>query len=508
MTDTGSNAAIKLARQWISHCSKHHTCAAPLPFFQYAQCRPARLLDIKSKHPHIRLVNANSAQLNHTNLKYAALSHCWGDQSVKGMLKTTCANVADRERGIDYGSLPRTFQDAVRVARELGFHLLWIDALCIVQDSPADWELEAAKMGAIYSSAAVTLAAQCSDGPGGGLFRSPGLPSNAAAVIGDTAHGRSRLSFIARYAGLKDPFKGHLSSRGWCFQENIMSPRVLHFTDSGIIWECRAESRSHLGAFHPAEDRAGCSMTKTFLLGDRDVFASWYEAIVPDYSRRRFTLLSDKSTALKPIVEAIRWKRQVGSFNGGVWDGQLAQGLAWSRVGGRGEHRHVPPTPTIPGLPEGSYVPKASWSWISHSFPVQYESQMESLYTPMVQLVIPDRYSLGDYGIQGYVNGATLNMPEGEIVVDRGPRDVNLIGQPVLDYLAMSQEVFLVALLSNFGRPHNVAQGGERKMVFLVLNKYNRRIGLLRYSLGVEDRASQKVAAWFRAFTVTTLLLQ
>ncbi|KAK1502880.1 hypothetical protein CTAM01_04869 [Colletotrichum tamarilloi] len=37
-------------------------------------------------------------------------------------------------------SLSKTFQDAVLVTRRLGIKYIWIDSLCIIQDSKLDWE--------------------------------------------------------------------------------------------------------------------------------------------------------------------------------------------------------------------------------------------------------------------------------------------------------------------------------------------------------------------------------
>ena len=61
--------------------------------------------------------------------------------------------------GIQFTSLPRSFQDAVTVTRILGANLLWIDSLCIVQNSYEDWEQECPRMASIYANALVTIAA-------------------------------------------------------------------------------------------------------------------------------------------------------------------------------------------------------------------------------------------------------------------------------------------------------------------------------------------------------------
>lgn len=62
------------------------------------------------------------------------------------MLKLTQSVIDDFQRGIDVGSMPQNFQDAVLVTRSLGFRYLWIDALCIAQDSAQDWTEHASLM--------------------------------------------------------------------------------------------------------------------------------------------------------------------------------------------------------------------------------------------------------------------------------------------------------------------------------------------------------------------------
>jgi hypothetical protein len=61
--------------------------------------------------------------------------------------------------GIPIRSLPKTFLDAVMVTNALSFWYLWIDSLCILQDSEEDWEEQSAQMAAIYSNSYLILAA-------------------------------------------------------------------------------------------------------------------------------------------------------------------------------------------------------------------------------------------------------------------------------------------------------------------------------------------------------------
>ena len=62
-------------------------------------------------------------------------------------------------RGISLASLPRTILDAIMVTRNLGMRFLWVDSLCILQDSEDDKIHELAAMGDIYKNATVTIAA-------------------------------------------------------------------------------------------------------------------------------------------------------------------------------------------------------------------------------------------------------------------------------------------------------------------------------------------------------------
>ncbi|PVH88925.1 heterokaryon incompatibility, partial [Cadophora sp. DSE1049] len=49
--------------------------------------------------------------------------------------------------------------DAVQTARTLEMGYFWIDALCIIQGDPADWEIESVKMAVVYNSALLTIMA-------------------------------------------------------------------------------------------------------------------------------------------------------------------------------------------------------------------------------------------------------------------------------------------------------------------------------------------------------------
>ena len=99
--------------------------------------------------------------------KYFTLSHCWGGLDIASLEKST---LDEYRNNIPLSILSKTFQDALQVTAWLGYRYIWIDSLCIQQDSVIDWEHEAANMGAIYRHSTLTIAASGAKDGDGGLF--------------------------------------------------------------------------------------------------------------------------------------------------------------------------------------------------------------------------------------------------------------------------------------------------------------------------------------------------
>lgn len=140
--------------EWINDCkSNHDKCQV-----DKTDWVPSRLLDVRCDQgtEHLKLIEA--AQQG-TCAPYAALSHMWGDSSMRAPLRTLVSNYDDMSAGIPMSMLPRNFADAVITTRALGLSYLWIDSLCIIQDSATDWHKEAATMHKVYKYAEITIAA-------------------------------------------------------------------------------------------------------------------------------------------------------------------------------------------------------------------------------------------------------------------------------------------------------------------------------------------------------------
>ncbi len=94
---------------------------------------------------------------------YAALSHMWGDASRLPPLRTILSKYDDMKMAIPVWMLSKNFADAINVTRQLGLRYIWIDSLCIIQDSPTDWQKEAFMMHKVYRYAEVTIVAYVLD---------------------------------------------------------------------------------------------------------------------------------------------------------------------------------------------------------------------------------------------------------------------------------------------------------------------------------------------------------
>ena len=146
---------LRRAHHWLQSClGSHGQCQAhsAQPFV------PSRLLCVFASKlgdaPRWRLVDTKG-QTKYA--KYATLSYCWGKISFLTLRKTN-QNVL--RQGLPDAALPKTHRHAVQIARVLGLKYLWIDSLCIIQDSPSDWQYQALTMHDVFRNSACTIAAQ------------------------------------------------------------------------------------------------------------------------------------------------------------------------------------------------------------------------------------------------------------------------------------------------------------------------------------------------------------
>ncbi|KAH7070270.1 heterokaryon incompatibility protein-domain-containing protein [Paraphoma chrysanthemicola] len=412
--DNSGKWMVEKAKMWLSECVEHHSCGRPLPFFDQSNGLPKRLLDVTTRPgtspSQIRLVNTNEiprSQNEHVQdsspLEYFALSHCWGPNGLLDHGKTSSSSLSERQAAISIEMLPLNFQHAIRVTRDLGAKYLWIDALCIIQDSITDWSEEGARMGAIYSNARLTIAAASSEMAAEGfLDREPTTPRPHILLQVDTTglqepplgpaelllySNESLTSLEPNFLDLLRRNTHSLARRAWCLQENLMSGRVVHFTKGKLIWECREGFRDEF-LVHPSDKgmwqrivpkmsslRPACSDMIRVLEGELDPLDLWYSHVIPDFTSRNITYDFDRLAATSSIARAVAWARgwPTTDYLAGVWSKDLGRGLAWRMQEFNAYEKHKDRNSNDTRDAKSVEWQNPSWSWVSAKAPIVFE---------------------------------------------------------------------------------------------------------------------------------------
>ncbi|KAK3986006.1 pantothenate transporter [Cladorrhinum sp. PSN332] len=403
----------RLINQWSKICLKtHERCSQTQPNSSFL---PRRLIDVgTASSPTLRLVTTSGFPPE-SDRRYLALSHCWGT-SMPPLARTITNSFDDHSTSISFSSLPLTFQEFIQISRRLGVRHVWIDSLCIIQDSRSDWEHQAAQMADIYANAFLTVAASSSaDGSEGchhhvddesdpdsdseAQLRSFGpvdidCPSLCAESDPKAKPITFRLwtrdTFPASRALASDPLLG----RGWTLQERELSKRVVHYSRDTIRWEC-GEVRGTLEFpwsdaecfdrderfFYRRRDTGGVSGLPGMPLRNINTGVwkpksvktqgrvAWLN-IVARYTGRKLTKQEDVLPAFSGIAKKVA--EQTGDeYLAGLWRGYLGHCLLWASKwhAPRGLDTHS--RPELSGA--GGYL-APSWSWASVKGPVEYLS--------------------------------------------------------------------------------------------------------------------------------------
>ena len=220
-----------LAEHWIQDCRQNHAdCTLVEGNFV-----PKRLIQINDKDYWRLLLPRNLAPRN--QIEYVALSHCWGGSTK--MLKLAKHNERQLQGRMQVKTLPTTFKEAVSACWELGYHYLWADSLCIMQDSPADWQEQAAEMGSVYENAVLNLCMAGSANPSGGSFRSRDADLITPLSITLTGHDGKETAhqLVCEEIFVGDIQHSPLRQRGWVFQEWYLAKSSLIFGNMQLWWQ-------------------------------------------------------------------------------------------------------------------------------------------------------------------------------------------------------------------------------------------------------------------------------
>ncbi|KAI8711482.1 HET domain-containing protein [Fusarium sp. LHS14.1] len=375
---TDSDQSLALAAKWLQHCTIfHEVCCSN----QDRSFRPSRLLYVENG-----AVCLHTVQKMPKRVRYLTLSHFWGKLHILRLLE---CNEDSFHVDIRMQSLPKTFQDAIKITRRLGFSYLWIDSLCIIQDSKEDWLREAALMGKIYKNAACNIAApDASSGQQGCLY-----PRNPRTIQPEPmSYGSENEEYLVNETDIYDDHV--LYSRAWVLQEAILARRTLDCGRGQLFWRCSEMRASEVfpGGVptniyhddHPASkfkaistDNDQVVMTANILerrlsslktrlqipiapgRGSLERFTeapfAFWSVIVGEYTKMKLTKDTDRIFALAGITDVFR--PFFGDHWFGMWRIFMPLELLWA-AGGTGQRPSTLRAPT--------------WSWFSVERPVYY----------------------------------------------------------------------------------------------------------------------------------------
>jgi hypothetical protein len=327
---TGSEQALRTAWKWFEECVKGHDSLCPrLVTSDGPPKLPTRVLDVnKTESGSIRLLETKG-KVGY----WACLSHCWGGEQP---LTTTSGTIASYLDNIPWESLPKTFQDAVVVARAFEIQYLWVDSLCIIQHDYDDWQVESSHMADIYHNAILTIAGSVSSGPHQGLFRKSD-PAHIDSRFSETSENKSFEKVRCRKALVHDVAELPLLSRGWVHQERLLSPRFLHFSKNELVWECMQNLACECGALNLADSSRKWLAPKDRFHPYSLMLVDWmkrrgpsvWHAVISDYSRMALTKPEDIFPAVsglaKSVIKTTKWQ-----YVAGLWKENMIMDLVWT----------------------------------------------------------------------------------------------------------------------------------------------------------------------------------
>jgi hypothetical protein len=227
----------QLAVEWLRYCSENH----PQCHYDSHSRLPKRVLDCSGRSDSTKICLIET-EGDHC-AEYAALSYVWGSRQP---ILTLSANIAEHMAGIDITTLPNTLKDAVHVTRAIGLRYLWIDALCIVQDSTNDKATEIGLMNQYYKNAFCVIAATMSEDVMEGFLKTDVAgplssnipPPDDITPQADLKHqvpffspdGEAGFLFLEANPTPFDGVFAPLNRRCWALQERLLCPRILRFT--------------------------------------------------------------------------------------------------------------------------------------------------------------------------------------------------------------------------------------------------------------------------------------
>ncbi|KAI0845135.1 HET-domain-containing protein [Daldinia vernicosa] len=426
----GSDESLGKIRQWISSCQASHKSCGSIhghhgsPGLEIGTFFPTRVIDVEEAEAGViflreraevtvqfgtdneaRLPTSTESSTMHKYPVYWTLSHRWGDaDEMPRLLKDTESQL---RKGVRLDKLPPingmwpTFRDAALLVKRLGYRYIWIDSLCIFQDSDSEWQREASTMIDIYRHSYCNISAGfASYNPANnGLFRRRELCERHLypAVVNIDA----QLWWAWCIPNWNDQVETvPLNKRGWVVQERFLATRTIHFAGNQVFWECledinyesKPTSESLADLERNAENCTTMKDRKAVLMfhklketttepyppphdeeRSKEIYESWTR-IVEYYASCGLTKESDRLIAVSGMAKAFQ-EATGDTYMAGLWKGAFGRYLTWYSTAYNGGQ-----------VRRSEYAP--TWSWASTTGGgVEFFDWVEGHYTSFFKLI-------------------------------------------------------------------------------------------------------------------------
>jgi hypothetical protein len=386
---------IQKAKQWLYCClTEHAECRKFQTSTVYSlNQRPTRVLEITSNKIRLR------CDLKDEPFDYLVLSYMWGENFTQ-QLRLLKSNIGAFQKEVPRSKLEASdvYKEAMRVTLALGYKYLWIDSLCIIQDSVPDWTYEAQRMAIVYGNATCNLAflfpphsAEKPSQRNDPRMWSPCiLRAATSSTPGIYMHEDTTSEFrkeIDNYGKQRDWLVQRnwpLFHRAWTFQEYLLSPRTLLLGHKNLMWQCshhfydellgpiaspaevsspapvidakrgkdRGKPRYFPDTIYDIHTASAQSLSHPTVLS----FLTDWQNVVNEYRSRELTFEKDRVVAFAGIARAFSHLGRL-TYLAGLWHDILPAALLW----------YVDKKPTWlvrteNRIPNGTTVPESTWT--------------------------------------------------------------------------------------------------------------------------------------------------
>ncbi|OTA88703.1 hypothetical protein M434DRAFT_14919 [Hypoxylon sp. CO27-5] len=322
---------VRLLRRWYETCLETHgtTCSEP-PWLASDTSWPAnlRLIDVRRRC----LVEAPKP------CPYFALSYVWGSKT--SPFQTTSSNIDAMKtpESITDQALPKTIVDAMELTKEMDVDFLWVDRLCVIQDSDTDKAVQIPQMDLVYSRAAMTIVATC----GAAFDGLAGINGTPRIINQKTARVAKNLSLMDVLHLDQSYQDSRWTTRGWTFQEGLCSRRTLIITSNQIFWSCESAKCCESIAFEAFPTTVAPNDMVFHVLSGHRVFGEFgggnnfaygeLDSMIRGYCNRKLTVQADALDAFTGVLRRVEVNTGHEFYWGHSVSARFDESLAWCNI--------------------------------------------------------------------------------------------------------------------------------------------------------------------------------